>query len=66
MSKRYLYVRKRLMESGINFSKIPKKNLLMTCREYCGTITKENFAAVMEAIDNMYYENGVLQAANGN
>ena len=65
MSSRYLYVRKHLAESGIDFSKIPKENLLVTCRKYCGTITKENFDAAMEAIDNIY-ENEVLQVAGGN
>ena len=65
MSDRYLYVRKRLAESGIDFSKIPKRNLLVTCQEYRGTITKENFAAIMEAVDNIY-ENEILQVAGGN
>jgi hypothetical protein len=48
------YAMKRLTESGINFKGIPKKNILVTCKQYTGTISKENYSAVIKALNDIY------------
>ena len=49
-----VYVKRCLVNSGIDFNSIPKKKILMTCEEYNGTISKENYRAVLEAINEIY------------
>ena len=43
-----------LVNSGINFESIPKKKILMTCEEYNGAISKENYKAILDAINEIY------------
>ena len=54
MTNNYIYAKENLVNSGIDFNSIPKKKILMTCEEYDGAISKENYRAVLEAIDEIY------------
>ena len=48
------YAENRLIDSGIDFNKIPLKNILVTCSNYNGIITRRNYVAVVEAVKNIY------------
>ena len=48
------YVKKGLLASGINFAQIPKKEILNSCKMYDGNISKQNYDAVIEAINSLY------------
>lgn len=54
MTPEQIYAKKCLADSGINFDEIPKDNILMTCQEYNGIISKMNYRAILCAIDNIY------------
>ena len=54
LSKECVYAGKRILESGIDFKGISKDKIIMTCRKYNGKITKENYEAVINAINNIY------------
>ena len=56
------YVKELLVESGINFNAIPKEKILMTCREYNGIISETNYAAIVNAIEEIYDKNKLLEA----
>jgi len=48
------YVKKLLIDSGIDFKKIPMEDMLTACEEYPGTISPDNYAVVTEAIKDIY------------
>lgn len=54
MTSNCIYAKKGLVNSGIDFNSIPKKKILMTCEEYHGTISGENYRAILEAINEIY------------
>jgi hypothetical protein len=48
------YAKNRLIETGIDFSKIEKNDLLMTCSSYGGIISKANYNIILGAINKIY------------
>ena len=54
MTSNCIYAKMCLVNSGINFESIPKKKILMTCEEYNGAISKENYKAILDAINEIY------------
>ena len=48
------YAENKLIETGIDFSKIRKPDFLMTCQNYNGIISKGNYNATIVAIENIY------------
>jgi hypothetical protein len=54
LSKERIYAGKRILESGIDFKGISKDKIMVTCQKYNGKITKENYEAVINAINNIY------------
>lgn len=54
---RISYVKKILEESGIDFKKIPRDKILMTCKNYNGIISRANYNAVLNAINEIYKSN---------
>jgi hypothetical protein len=63
MSAEQTYVKQRLANSGINFSSVPKENVLATCQEYNGIISKNNYNAILCVIDDIYNELGCYEKA---
>jgi hypothetical protein len=54
MTLECVYASKRILESGIDFKGISKDKIMVTCQKYNGKITKENYEAVINAINNIY------------
>jgi hypothetical protein len=54
MISKYIYAKRRLTESGINFKEIPEGNVLLACKQYHGTISKENYETVIDAVKDIY------------
>ena len=54
LSKEYVYARERILKSGIGFKNISKDEIMMTCVNYNGIISKENYEAVLSAINDVY------------
>lgn len=52
-----IYAIKKLLESGVDFGKVKKSDLLMACGEYNGIISDENYGYVLTAIERIYVTN---------
>lgn len=58
--KECAYIREKIYNSGINFKSIPKEDMLTTCKNYTGKISKENYIAALKVITDLY-KHGTLQ-----
>ncbi len=56
-----IYAKQCLVNSGIDFNTIPKKNILMTCKRYNGIIGKDNYAAILDALNEIYREKELIK-----
>ncbi|NLU27077.1 MAG: hypothetical protein GXX00_08035 [Hungateiclostridium thermocellum] len=51
------YAKAELLNSGIDFTSIPKKDILTTCKEYKGKTSKDTYNVVVKAINDIYNNN---------
>jgi hypothetical protein len=61
-SQEYSYARGKLIKSGIDFKRITKENIMVTCKEYDGIISERNYSAILTAINDMYEGENLLEA----
>lgn len=54
VSKKYICIKEMLTDSGIDFKNIPKIEMMETCRNYDGKISKENYATTIRVINDLY------------
>jgi hypothetical protein len=50
----YNYIKKLLVESGIDFKNIDKNDILTTCANYKGEINNNNFILTLKVINDIY------------
>jgi hypothetical protein len=51
------YAKAELLNSGIDFTSIPKKDILTTCKAYRKNLSKGTYNAVIKAINDIYNNN---------
>jgi len=51
------YAKAELLNSGIDFTSIPKKDMLATCKEHKGKTSKDTYNVVVKAINDIYNNN---------
>lgn len=50
----YDYIKNLFDECGIDLKSIDKNNILAECENYPGEISKESYALLLKAIDELY------------
>lgn len=54
LSKEYVYIKKMLANSGIDFKNISREDMLSTCENYGGKISNDNYITTLEVISDLY------------